>query len=97
MAIQVVEAGGLMRYATHEDIVRVINSRIGTRYHLGLHSPAALGQIARDLGQFGKGEAVQRILDGTYIFPPNTEPGVVALLTDAAHIRSEIDQMSTAE
>jgi hypothetical protein len=40
MAIQVDENGELVQYDTHEDIVRVINSRIGTQYHLGLRSPA---------------------------------------------------------
>jgi hypothetical protein len=46
MAIQVDEDGGLVQYDNHDDIVRVINSRIGTRYCLGLRFPAALGQIA---------------------------------------------------
>jgi hypothetical protein len=72
MAIQVDESGGIVCYDTQEDIVRVVNSRIGSRYHLGLRAMKANSQIARNLGQFGDGEAVQRILDGTYVFPPDT-------------------------
>jgi hypothetical protein len=97
MAIQVDEGGGLVTYDTHKDIVRVINSQIGTRYRLGLCSAAAHGHIAADLGQFGKGKAVQRILDGTYVFPPGTDPEVVALLEEAAFIQAKMDEMSTAE
>lgn len=36
MAIQVDKEGGLVCYDNHEDIVRVINSHIGTCYRLGL-------------------------------------------------------------
>jgi hypothetical protein len=75
----------------------VINSLIGTRYRLGLRSAAAHGQIAKDLGQFGEGEAVQHILDGTDVFPPDTDPEIVALLEEVAFIRAEMDQLSTAE
>lgn len=52
MAIRVDEAGGLVWYDNHEDIVRVINStRISTWY--------PHGQIVRDLGQFSEGAAMQ--------------------------------------
>eukprot|EP00956_Cyclotella_meneghiniana_P019224 scaffold32771_cov65-Cyclotella_meneghiniana.AAC.1 len=97
MAIQVDENGELVQYDTHEDIVRVINSRIGNRYRLGLRSPAAVGQISEDIGQFGNGPAVQQILDGTYVYPPGTNPELIALLSEAAHIRREMDQMTTSE
>jgi hypothetical protein len=97
MAIQVDDDGNVVRYDTQEDIVRVINSRIGSRYRLGLRAMEANSQIAKDLGALGDGEAVQKILDGTYVFPPDTDPGLVAILEEAAHIRSEMDQLTTAE
>ena len=40
---------------------------------------------------------MQRILDGTCVFPPDTDPEVVALLEEAALIRAEMDQLLTAE
>jgi hypothetical protein len=91
MAIQVEEDGELHTYDTHEDIVRVVNSRIGARYRLGSRSPANFGQIAEDLGHFADTEAAQKILDGTYVFPADTDPALKDILVEAARIRVEFE------
>lgn len=65
MAVQVMEDGGLTTYDTHEDIVRVVNSKIGQRYKLGHRSPLSSGQLAEEIGQFAEKEAASKILDGT--------------------------------
>jgi hypothetical protein len=73
-------------FVPNEDIVCVVNSRIGARYHLGKRSPLAIGQIAADLGEFLDTEAAQKILDGTYVFSPDTDEALKALLEEAAYI-----------
>jgi len=69
MAVQVSEGGELTTYDTHEDIVRVVNSRIGERYKLGHRSPLSAGRLLEEIGQFAEKEAATRILDGSYEFP----------------------------
>ena len=96
MAIQVDEDGEVHHYDTHEEIVRVVNSRIGARYCLGLRSLITLGTIAEDLGHFADTEAAERILNGTYVFPPETDPSLMALLKEAAAIRSEFEDCPPA-
>lgn len=83
------ENGTLHWYNTQEDIVRVINSQIGSKCHLGLHSSAGVSQILEDLGQFGENAAVQTILDGTYILPPDTDSAVIAIMHEAAQLHAD--------
>eukprot|EP00956_Cyclotella_meneghiniana_P011946 scaffold16843_cov51-Cyclotella_meneghiniana.AAC.2 len=95
MAVQVDENGTSVRYDSHEDVVRVVNSRIGQRYKLGLRSPLSMGQLAEDIGQYAEKEAAQRILDGTYEFPEGTDEALVELLKEAARIRVAFDTSDT--
>eukprot|EP00956_Cyclotella_meneghiniana_P029543 scaffold71866_cov64-Cyclotella_meneghiniana.AAC.1 len=92
MAVQVMEDGGLTTYDTHEDIVRVVNSKIGQRYKLGHRSPLSSGQLAEEIGQFAEKEAASKILDGTYEFPEGTDYALIELLKEAAALKMEFDE-----
>eukprot|EP00956_Cyclotella_meneghiniana_P028832 scaffold68204_cov23-Cyclotella_meneghiniana.AAC.4 len=95
MAVQVDENGTPVRYDSHDGFVRVVNSRIGQRYKLGLRSPLSMGQLAEDIGQYAEKEAAQRILDGTYEFPEGTDEALIELLKEAARIRVAFDTNDT--
>lgn len=96
MAVQVDENDQTVVYESHDDIVRVVNSRIGQRYKLGARSPLSMGKLAEDIGQFAENEAAERILDGTYDFPPGTDGVLIELLKEAARIRVEYDTSTIA-
>ena len=91
MAVQVSEGGELTTYDTHDDIVRVVNSRIGERYKLGHRSPLSAGRLLEEIGQFAEKEAAARILDGTYEFPEGTDCVLIELLQEAARLRVEFE------
>ena len=91
MAVQVNEGGELTTYDTHEDIDRVVNSRIGERYKLGHRSPLSTGRLLEEIGQFAKKEAARSILDGTYDFPEGTDCVLIVLLQVAARLRVEFE------
>ena len=91
MAVQVSEGGELTTYDTHDDIVRVVNSRIGERYKLGHRSPLSAGRLLEEIGQFAEKEAATSILDGTYEFPEGTDCVLIELLQEAARLRVEFE------
>jgi hypothetical protein len=96
MAVQVQEDGGLTTYDTHDDIVRVVNSKIGQRYKLGHRSPLSAGRLAEEIGQFGEKDAARQILDGTYEFPDGTDGALIELLKEAALLKVEFEEAGDA-
>lgn len=73
-----------LHYTTRESVHQATGECIRDRYQLGLRSPFNSGQLGQDVGQLGDGLVVQQILDGNYVFPPNTPPAVESLLKEAA-------------
>jgi len=49
-----------------------------------LSAPACSGKLFDDLGFLGVTESAQQILEGTYIFPEDTDPATILLLEESA-------------
>ena len=87
--------GSIELFATKEDIERVAGQTIGERYKLAYSAPImSNSKLLADVGFTGDGEAVSAILDGTYEFPPDTDPWTSLLLTEAAVLFSTLGEDS---
>eukprot|EP00986_Skeletonema_menzelii_P018773 scaffold26710_cov113-Skeletonema_menzelii.AAC.2 len=81
-------------YTERNDVEQETADCIRDRYRLGLRSTLASEPFLSDIGNRGEGPAVQQILDGTYVFPPDTPPAVKALFQEAAVLRSQTKHLS---
>jgi hypothetical protein len=73
-------------YRTEEtEIVKEVNSRLGSRFQLGTRAPISTDSIV-DLGLLSDNEAAQAVLDGTIVFPEGSDEATVKLLQEMAHI-----------
>ncbi len=67
------------------EIVREVNSRLGSRFQLGTRAPISTESII-DLGLLSDNEAAQAVLDGTVTFPEGSDEATVKLLQEMAFI-----------
>ncbi len=81
-------------YTTRSDVELETGDCIRTRYQLGLRSPLASEPFLTEIGHLGDGPAVQQILHGTYIFPPNTPPEIEALFHEVGALYDKTKDMN---
>ena len=67
-------------YTTESGIFDCVSLHLSDRFPLAFTGPSCSGQLFDDIGYIGDTEALQQILEGTYIFPPGTDPPVTRLL-----------------
>eukprot|EP00984_Skeletonema_dohrnii_P005868 scaffold2076_cov69-Skeletonema_dohrnii-CCMP3373.AAC.3 len=80
-------------YTERADVELETGDCIRTRYQLGLRSALASEPFLSDIGHLGDGPAVQQILQGTYLFPPDTPPAIESLFQEAAKLYSATKDM----
>jgi hypothetical protein len=85
--------GSIDLFATKEDIEAVAGQTIEQRYKLAYSAPImSHNKLLSDIGFTGDGVAVEAILNGTYEFPPDTDPHTQLLLTKSAALFSSIGE-----
>lgn len=62
------------------------NEILGSQFHLSLSAPMCTKQLFDDIGFLGDTLAAQSILEGTYVFPPDTNRHTRLLLEEPAKI-----------
>lgn len=78
------EDGSIRTFNTQEAVEAVVGESIGDRYRLAYSAPIMTNnKLLSDVGFTGDGPAVQAILNGTYVFPPDTDPYTKLLFTEA--------------
>jgi len=64
---------------------------------LAYTAPSCSGQLYNNIGFLGDTEQVQQILEGTYVFPDNTDPATKLLLEEASitYAKMSAEEVST--
>ena len=85
-------------YEKEDGVFGQVSKNLADRFRLSFTAPCCkLGPLFDDIGFLGDTEAAQQILEGTYIFPPGTDPATKLVLEEAAHTYSEMtnEEVST--
>ena len=70
--------------STEDGIFLTVSKTMSERFRLAFSAPAYRGKLFDDIGFLGDTEAAAAILNGTYVFPPGTDPATKLLLEEAA-------------
>ena len=89
--------GGTEEFNTKEGCFMAIEKNLSQRFRLAFTAPSCSGPLFDDIGFCGDTVAVQQILEGTYAFPPNTDPATRLLLEEAAvtYSKMSMDEVAT--
>ena len=68
---------------TKKEVFETVSSHLAERFRLAFTAPICSGKLFDDIGFLGDTEAVEKILLGTYVFPPNCDPATRLLLEEA--------------
>lgn len=71
-------------YNTAEGIFSATSDNLADRFRLAFTAPCYSGKLFDDIGYLGDTEASRQILEGTYEFDPDEDPGTRLLLEEAA-------------
>jgi len=85
---------GESKYETEDEVYLHTSEHLENRFRLALSAPCSSGKLFDDVGFLGDTDAAQQILEGTYVFPPDTEKFTKLLLEETARTYAE---MSTEE
>ena len=80
------DRGGRVVHATKVDVHAALRSHLNPRFCTARNAPISRGKLLRDLGHLADTSAAKAILEGTYKFPPGTDPATVEILKAAAEI-----------
>ena len=90
-----VQAGTTVNtYSTEHEMFEHTSDHLSQRFRLAHSAPCYRGQLFDDLGFMGDTECAQKILEGTYQYPPDTDEWTKKILQEA-HIT--FTQISGAE
>jgi len=100
--IQITEGDTTREYSTKQSLEENGGMQINKRYTQAYSAPICSSSLLDDVGMVGDCPAVQRILRGTYEFPPDTDRYTIYLLKEACKIfqhmtPGEIVEMVTAK
>ena len=70
------------RYDTEDEIFGTVSSHLSKRFRLAFTAPCMKGKLFDDIGFIGDTTCAQQILDGTYIFPSDTDPSTTFFLEE---------------
>ena len=76
------EDGTVIEHTTKEDIERACHEENFKKFSQTNNTPAMMGQLADDIGYDGTSDVCQKILEGTYIPPPDTDEYTTAYLKE---------------
>ena len=94
--------GETQEYDTKEGVFAEVKKNLSERFRLAFTAPSCSGPLFNNIGFLGDTEAVQHILEGTYVFPAETDTATKLLLEEAAISYSklsneEVETYVTAE
>ena len=86
IAIKIRTPDGEVHHTTQEGVEQGAANALWQRFALGHRDPMCLGQLFTDIGYIGDMAATKSILEGTYVFPPDTDDPTRFLLLEATKI-----------
>jgi len=78
-SVRVLTEAGESKYETEDEVYQHTSDHLEKRFRLATSAPCSSGQLFDDVGYLGA-EAAQQILEGTYVFPPDTDRFTMLLL-----------------
>ena len=75
-------------FSSQEDIEEVAATHLSDRFKSAHSAPISSGKLLDDIGFLGDTKTVRDILEGTYEYPPDTDPHTKLLFEEAAKIFS---------
>ena len=84
------EFGEYVKYATKDDLNEQVGTALEKRYKLSRIAPICNSTLGRQLGHLANNEVADSILDGSIVFPEDTERYTRLLLEEAPHIFSKL-------
>ena len=83
LSVRVQVGDATERHDTEDGIFGAVSNHLAERFRLAFSAPCMSGQLFDDIGFIGDTECAQQILEGTYVFPPGTDPATQFLLEEA--------------
>lgn len=83
-------------YNTEGEVFQHVSEHLAERFRLAFAAPSYGGKLFDDLGFMGDTAAAQQILEGTYVYPPDTDPATRLLLEEAAVTYSKLSREDVA-
>ena len=83
LSVKVQVGDATEKYDTEDGIFGAVSSHLAERFRLAFSAPCMKGKLFDDIGSIGDTTCAQQILDGTYVFPPDTDPATKFLLEEA--------------
>ena len=71
------------KYDTEDGIFGAVSIHLAERFQLAFSAPCMRGKLFDDIGFIGDTTCAQQVLDGTYVFPPDTDRATKFLLEKA--------------
>jgi hypothetical protein len=89
--------GGYEEFKTHDGIFQAVSCTLVERFQLALVANCHRGTFFEDVGHLADGPVAQRILEGSYTYPPDLDPATRLLFEEAAHTYSTLspDEVAT--
>jgi len=84
--VRVQQDGNTVEVSTEDGIFNHVSEHLSDRFRLAFRAPCYSGGLFDDIGFLGDTEDARRILEGTYVFPPDTHPATRLLFEEAAHV-----------
>ena len=83
-------------HKTEEAVVVHTSDHLSERFRLAYSAPCYHGQLFANLGFMGDTKCLQRILEGTYDYPPNTDVWTKKILQEAQHTFTRMSRKEIA-
>ena len=83
-SVRVITENGVETHETEEGIFGEVSKNLSQRFRLAFTAPCYSGELFDDIGFIGDTAAAKAILEGTYVYPPGTDPATKLLLEEAA-------------
>jgi len=100
--VRIKQGDNTVEVNTEDGIFTHVSEHLSERFRLAFSAPCYRGGLFDDVGFIGDTAAARAILEGTYVYPPDTDPATRLLLEEAAIIyatmpREEIATYVTVE
>jgi hypothetical protein len=89
--------GGYEEFKTHDGVFQGVSCTLVERFQSALVANCHRGTFFKDVGHLTDGPVAQRILEGSYAYPPDLDPATRLLFEEAAHTYSTLspDEVAT--
>ena len=90
-------SGGMEEVVSENDIFERVSTNLSCHIHLAFTAPLCSCKLFADIRFLGDTEQAQQILEGTYDFPPDTDPATKLLLEEASitYLKMSPEEVST--